>query len=280
MVRDMTSDGRRHDLRRFVADEEEQMYPWRSDMRPNSSSGLQFHAQPFGDGPGFYFDSLEDYEKKYEANFKKNHLEEYEIQFIDGENWERLVFEGMQVSQGNLDEYFDALDELEDEHSKVAFLFLLDVGKDAEDALAEIGNVQVSGGDLENAAYELLEDVGISDDLADQYFDYESFGRDLRISGDLTNSLEDDLESARSDEDEDEVERLEEEIERLESLSDRELAEDFVDSIGSLKDAVGKDSLARYFDYEAFGRDMNLNGEWAEFRVDGTDYVITNALEF
>ena len=46
------------------------------------------YAQPYNiDATGFYFDSAEDYDAKAKGNFDRygQFVEEYEIQFIDGE---------------------------------------------------------------------------------------------------------------------------------------------------------------------------------------------------
>lgn len=45
-----------------------------------------------------------------------------------------------------------------------------------------------------------------------------------------------------------------------EGRDDSDIAVAFVEGIGSLREAVGEDALERYFDWEAFGRDLRLDG--------------------
>ena len=40
--------------------------------------------------------------------------------------------------------------------------------------------------------------------------------------------------------------------------NDTQVAEDYIDSLGSIEE-LGKETLNNYFDYEAFGRDIRLN---------------------
>lgn len=162
----------------------------------------------------------------------------------------------------------------------VAFLWLTgDQDYSSEKAAKVLEDVQVFDGSPGDYAEELISDVGMGSDVEEQYFDWDKFGRDLRLGGDLTNSLEEDAETAEADGDEEEAERLREEIDRLHGLTDQELAFDYVESVGSLEDALGK-KVVDYFDYDAFARDMEINGDIATIRHDGTDYVITNAREF
>ena len=89
-------------------------------------------------GPGFYFDSSEEYDKKYKENLNKGASapnEEYEIDFIDGSTFELAVFNAVEVHQGDVTKYFDLLDEL-DEDLMPAIHALTDYGGyDFKDAL-------------------------------------------------------------------------------------------------------------------------------------------------
>ena len=53
-----------------------------------------------------------------------------------------------------------------------------------------------------------------------------------------------------------------------------EYAENYVDECGLLSGIP--DNLRYYFDYEAFGRDMEYNGGIYSFRYNGIDYVVSN----
>jgi hypothetical protein len=281
-LEDMTGGGgMKRDLRRLVAREEEDMYPWESDMRPNGSVDLNLYANPYSlDGRGFYFTDLDEYQAGYDKEYKRARTEEYEIDFIDGSPLESALFKAMHVDQASLEKYFDLLDELDgdDESTVAAFLWLTgDIGYDVEKAIRKVRDVSLVAAKPEDYAYDFIRDVGMSEDWQSMYFDYDSFGRDLRLDGYPTRDIEDQIEEARESEDEDEVERLEAQLEDLERMTDQEIGEEYVDSVGGVMEVADAE---RYFDFEAFSRDAVLGGDWATFDYDGTEYTITNASEF
>jgi len=72
-------------------------------------------AQPYDiSAQGFYFSDFEDYQTK--AAKAVNHygqpVEEFEIQFIDGDDIDCELAKAYGVSQANLKSYFSAVDEL------------------------------------------------------------------------------------------------------------------------------------------------------------------------
>ena len=75
----------------------------------------------------------------------------------------------------------------------------------------------------------------------ERYFDMDYFSRDLRHDRDLICEDMDD-----------------EDREHMESLTDEEFAEWYVDSFGDIAE-LGRECLERYFDYEAFGRDLSYD---------------------
>lgn len=75
-----------------------------------------YHATPYDiSAMGFYFSSYEDYEQqaKRHTNANGNPVEEYEIQFIDGDNCK--LFEALNVNQANLKQWFDDFEDLDGE---------------------------------------------------------------------------------------------------------------------------------------------------------------------
>jgi len=254
-------------------------------MRRNS--GLSLYANPYDNSAGFYFSTWEDFEKKYTAKYKKSGTEEYEIEFIDGDPLEQKLFNVMTlgVDTSNLGAYFMLVEELHalDDDQKVGMLWLMeDRLVEVDQALQKAENVAVFEGTPEDYAESLIDDMGeIPSDLSEMYFDYDSFGRDLRISGDDIMSTEEEIEnlSGGDEDDQEEAERLQEWVDNIEGMDDDDHAHEFIDSIGGLEEAVSPEQLARYFDYEAWARDMGFNGEIDTFHLDGTDYVITNASE-
>lgn len=256
----------------------------KSKMRRNS--GLSLFANPYDtSATGFPFSSFEEFEKKYAAQYKKKRTEEYEIEFIDGDPLVQKLFKGMNVSQANLEQFFELADELEsmDEGTRVGLIWLMeDRLKDVDDALADAENVNVFEGEPADYAESLIEDMGeIPEELSEMYFDYDSFGRDLRISGDDIMSTEEQIEELQDGDKDDkkEAKKLQKWVESIEEMDDDDRAREFIDGIGGLTEAVNPEQIARYFDYEAWARDMGFNGEIDTFHLDGTDYVITNASE-
>ncbi len=78
------------------------------------------YAQPYvTSSTGFYFDSAEEYAKKAAKNFNSfgGLIEEYELQFIDGEGIDSCLFHALGVHQGNFPAYLEACDSWDD-HQK------------------------------------------------------------------------------------------------------------------------------------------------------------------
>ena len=154
----------------------------------------KLHAQPYDlDASGFYFDTAEEYDTKQAANFNRygQHVEEYEIQIIDGNDDVFTFNKIMPVEQCNLDEWFEALEEFEgfDDDKQTAIDYLMDiVGKSYTEALETADNVYMHEGTKEDYAYDFLNDSGALDSLPEDlrsYFDYEGYARDMEINGDI-----------------------------------------------------------------------------------------------
>lgn len=81
----------------------------------------QLHAQPYDiSATGFYFDSVEEYAQKSARNFNNfgAPVEEYEIQFIDGESIDAALFKALNVHQGNFPQFLEACDSWDDSKSR------------------------------------------------------------------------------------------------------------------------------------------------------------------
>jgi len=227
----------------------------------------------------FYFQSLSAYESMYEQRFRRSGVEEYKIQFIEGAGLANELFRAMAIAQGSIGYFFDSL-ELSDDEQRALIVLLDDLGMNYEEARENVDDVRLYEGSKGDYAYELLEDVGISDDLAEMYFDYDAWGRDVRIEGSATSGLEEDRELYERVGNSDEAAHLQEEIDRIDALSDEELAHDIIDASGSLHDTVRVDTVARYFDYDAFARDLDMNGEITGIWIDGVEFIFTNPQDF
>lgn len=188
---------------------------------------------------GFEFDSLEEYEEKFEQNLDR--AEEYEIQLVDSDDeLLAVLFEktngGSKISKWlEFAEEFELLNELE----QVALFVIFDEDRytDYETALDQRHDIDVYEGDLKEYAHELVSDLGI-ESIANSgfYFDYESFGRDVRLE-------------AYDDED----------IEMYENMSDEEIGEYIVNDVYGGIESVDEDIVERYFDYDYFARDLSYD---------------------
>jgi hypothetical protein len=90
----------------------------------------ELFAQPYDiSATGFTFKSAEDYAAKAEAlrNQYGQPVEEFEIQFIDGDMIDAELFEALSVNQCNFAAYFDAVDDW-NEHEKVRVILAVDSG--------------------------------------------------------------------------------------------------------------------------------------------------------
>ncbi|MEI7431203.1 MAG: antirestriction protein ArdA, partial [Betaproteobacteria bacterium] len=114
-----------------------------------------------------------------------NPVEEFEIQFIDGENAD--LFEACGINQSNLSTWFDDIED-KDDHEKIALYFLTGtLGYSLDDAMDKIDDVSIFQGDAKEAAEELFDDCyahEIPENLR-FYFDMDKFARDLEIGGDF-----------------------------------------------------------------------------------------------
>ena len=161
------------------------------------------YAQPYDiSATGFYFESTVEYSEKAARN--KNDfggiVEEYEIQFIDGEELDCDLAQAICLSQANYPKFFELCENL-DGHDKILFII----------ALGECG-------------------YDFDPDVTDPCSEYE--------------------------------------IDLYEMGSMRELAEYFVDE-GLMGEIPAP--LARYFDYDAFARDLSI--EYSEVRIAGNNYI-------
>jgi hypothetical protein len=158
-------------------------------------SKLSLHATPYDiSARGFYFGSLDEYEKKAESavNEYGDPVEEFEIQFIDGDDAELKLFKMMKVSQVNLDDYFEAVDEgWDDDEMQKLEILTDDLGYSFDDAVDKMDDLVVYGEFDSEAdfAQEYVDGMGGPSELGkktlEQYFDYESFGNDLVLGGDI-----------------------------------------------------------------------------------------------
>jgi antirestriction protein len=155
---------------------------------------ILLHAQPYNIGAaGFYFGSAEDYTAKAAKNFDRfgQFVEEYEIQFIDGESIDCELARAWGLNQGNFADFLRQIDEW-DESQKILFIIAngecgagFDPKTDDIDQL-DIDIYQVKS--FKELAEQFVDDGlfgNIPDHLAN-YIDYQAIARDLAADYSMT----------------------------------------------------------------------------------------------
>lgn len=146
------------------------------------------HATPYNlDAAGFYFESAMDYEAKSTMHVDRysNLVEEFEIQFIDGDDAQ--LFEVCGINQANLNKWFDDI-KCMSESDKLNLYYLVSVaGYNFEQALDKVDEPSIYEGDLLDAASELFDECYLPSvpDNIKYYIDYEKFARDCSLGGDM-----------------------------------------------------------------------------------------------
>jgi Antirestriction protein (ArdA) len=148
-----------------------------------------YHATPYDiSASGFYFQSYEEYLEKSAThrNDYGNPVEEYEIQFIDGDNYR--LFGALGINQANLKDWFDCFEELDGEDVIKAIYLAEDLSCPIADILDRLDDVILFEGTPLEYAESYLEDTGLLDQIPENlryYFNTESFARDLVLNGDI-----------------------------------------------------------------------------------------------
>ncbi|MDF1848269.1 MAG: antirestriction protein ArdA [Parvibaculaceae bacterium] len=149
-----------------------------------------YHATPYDiSAAGFYFNTYDEYQNQ-SASHRNEHgalVEEYEIQFIDGEN--SRLFSALSVCQANLKDWFEHFETLEGEDAIKAFYLAEEQCYLIDDILDRLDDVYLFEGSALEYAENYLEDTGLLDQIPENlrfYFDTESFARDLLLGGDIT----------------------------------------------------------------------------------------------
>lgn len=152
---------------------------------------ISLYAQPYNiDATGFYFSSYEEYTEKQEScrdSFGQP-VEEFEIQHCDGANEFSSI---VKVDQCSIEEWLEQAEQFDDLSSdeQTAFSWLVnDCNLDADEAFEKCGDVCIFEGTREEYAQQFVDDCYDLDNQMGElarYFDYDAFGRDLELGGDI-----------------------------------------------------------------------------------------------
>ena len=150
---------------------------------------LLFYSQPYDiSAERFYFRSIDEFSKQ-SADLKYQHgqpVEEFEIQFIDGDLIDFDLAKAWGVNQANISRYFEVAEEW-DEHEKIRFI--LAVGEcgcdfDPNKVSADGFDVDIYRLDsMRDLAIEFVEE-GLFAEISERfqsYIDYDAIARDLSM---------------------------------------------------------------------------------------------------
>lgn len=146
------------------------------------------HATPHNrDAAGFYFESLDDYQAKVEIHLDRfgNFVEEFEIQFINGDDSE--LFNACSINQSNLDTWFDVIDLMTDAEKLNLYYLVGTAGYHLEQALDKVDEPSIYYGKLLDAATELFDECWLPSvpDNVKYYIDYKKFAHDCQLGSDM-----------------------------------------------------------------------------------------------
>ena len=167
-------------------------------------------------------------------------------------DWVDLSNLGEYEDFDDVNEYAESLENIVDDGTEEEFKAAMEYSGDFHDAvnLVETGSVmKISDESMSNRmdeaiGYYYVDSVGFSGlSNIENYFDYEAYGRDIRIE--------------YYPMDDGDPETAEEYWCGDERASDEEIGRAVVDQLGW--DGVGKDAQERYFDYDAFGHDIQMD---------------------
>jgi len=143
-----------------------------------------FFAQPYNiDATGFYFETSYEFQEAAKANRDRygQRVEEYEIQFIDGESIDAELAKAHEINQANLSEVI-AFMEVGDATEKVAFI--LAVGECGYDASCNISEIDIDVYEMDslNELAEHFVEEGLFGSIPERiqrYLDIDAIARDL-----------------------------------------------------------------------------------------------------
>lgn len=145
---------------------------------------ITFFAQPYDiSATGFYFDSFDDYQAKARTA-RSDHgqpVEEFEIQFIDGDDIDCAFAEAFGINQANIARFIELADGWDDD-TKTRFIIAVGecgYDRDCDPDRIDIDLYEIDG--LTELARQFVDD-GLFGDIPDRiacYLDYDQIARDL-----------------------------------------------------------------------------------------------------
>ena len=150
-------------------------------------SNTRFYAQPYDlSASGFFFGDGEDWTTKAKAcrNDFGDPVEEFEIQFIDGDDLDYHLFSALRVSQATIVPFIAKLDEWDEQQKQTLIIAVGECGYDFDIEANDPDQFDVdlyTDMTLSDLAYQFV-DEGLFGDIPDHltsYIDYDAIARDL-----------------------------------------------------------------------------------------------------
>ncbi len=150
---------------------------------------LILYAQPYNiEAEGFYFHTADEYAKTLPTikDGSGQPIEEFEIEFIDGEAIDCDLAKAWGLNQANFSAYFDAAATWQD-YEKTAFIIAVgECGYDFDPASVDPNDFEVDLyhlDSLNDLAIQFVEDGLLGDipECMQAYFDYDALARDLGV---------------------------------------------------------------------------------------------------
>lgn len=148
-----------------------------------------FYAQPYDiTATGFYFEDVETYRSKITniVNDYGDQVEEFEIQFIDGDDLDAELTKALCPSQCNIVAFMEATENWEDAQKTAVIIavgecgYHFDMGKDDPDSF----DVTIYEVDSMKELAEQFVEEGLFGEIPERlrcYLDYDAIARDLAI---------------------------------------------------------------------------------------------------
>ncbi|PLW76431.1 antirestriction protein ArdA [Cohaesibacter celericrescens] len=148
-----------------------------------------FYAQPYDiSANGFYFETEEEFRTKSAAlrNDYGDPVEEFEIQFIDGEMIDAEVCKAIGINQANIFTVIEKLDEWDEDDKRTIIIAVGEGGYsfDLNASDPSIFDIEIYKLDSMRELAEQFVDEGLFGEIPDRlayYLDYDAIARDLAI---------------------------------------------------------------------------------------------------
>ncbi len=147
----------------------------------------QLFAQPYDiSASGFYFDTVEKYEKQAKSlrNSYGEPVEEFEIQFIDGDDIDVALFKALSVHQGDISNFLEACENWDHDDKVKVIIAVGEAGYDFNIEADDPSDFDVDIYEIDNLRdlAEQFVDEGLFGDIPENiqcYLDYDAIARDL-----------------------------------------------------------------------------------------------------